>query len=204
MVIGLTGGISCGKTTVAKVFKDLGAYVIDVDSLGHYLLENDPEVYREIVRRFGTEILKDDGKIDRAKLGRIVFSDASALRTLNAIVHPPLIELTKSRVKWALEDGNDIVVIDAALLIELNLMDTVDLVILVCSDEEKQIERLVQKGLTKDEALSRVRAQLPTCEKVRFADFIIYNNGSLEELYNQSKEVWNKVVRSEKKRTTAQ
>ncbi len=194
MVVGLTGGIACGKTTIAKRFVELGAEVIDVDAIGHNLLKNDPSVYKKIVEEFGCDILNEKGEIDRSKLGQIVFSDYEKLKILNQIVHPPLIEITKEMIaKLIAEDKNRIVLVDAALLIELGLTYMVDKVILAYADENTQIQRLIQRGMSYEEAYKRINSQMPSSEKKHFADFIIYTDCSLEETIDQVDRVWNEI-----------
>jgi len=191
MVIGLTGGIACGKTTISKVLHELGAEIIDVDSLGHQLIKDEPLVYNKIIDRFGRGILDDKGEIDRSKLGVIVFNNQSDLKSLNEIVHPLLIELTKKKIG---SSKGKMVVVDAALLIELNLTSMVGHVILVSANEDTQLKRLLERGLSKEDALKRIRSQMSSKEKERFADFVIYNNGELEDAIRQVKLVWNNLL----------
>lgn len=194
MVIGLTGGIACGKTTIAKRFQELGAEIIDVDAIGHHLLKNDPSIYKRIVDEFGCSILNDKGEIDRSKLGRIVFSDYEKLKILNQIIHPPLIELTKEIIaRSKAENKNKIILVDAALLIELNLTYMVDKVILAYTDEDTQVQRLIQRGMSYEEAFKRIHSQMPSSEKMHFADFIIYTDCSLEETIRQVDNVWKEI-----------
>ena len=191
LVVGLTGGIACGKTTVAEIFKKFGAEVIDTDSLGHQLLKSDPSIREKLVSAFGNGILDGRGEIDRSKLGRLVFDNPDCLRILNEIIHPPIIELTNAEIKRKLSSGkNEVVVIDAALLIELNLMYMVDSVVLVCADEDTQVRRLIQRGLSQEDAQKRIRSQMPSHEKARFADFIIYTDGSMSDTIKQAEQVW--------------
>ena len=191
LVVGLTGGIACGKTTVANVFQSFGADVIDADSLGHQLLKRDPSVYEKLVATFGGCILNDKGEIDRSKLGRIVFDNPDYLRKLNELIHPPLIERIKVEIEQKLSSVEPrIIIVDAALLIELNLTYMVDSVVLVYADESVQMQRLMERGLPQAEARNRILSQKPSHEKERFADFIIYNNGSLSDTTRQAKCVW--------------
>jgi dephospho-CoA kinase len=191
LVVGLTGGIACGKTTVARVFQNFGADVIDADSLGHQLLKQDPSVYEKLVATFGGCILDDKGEIDRSKLGRIVFDNPDYLRTLNELIHPPLIERIKVEIEQKLSSvERRIIIVDAALLIELNLMYMVDLVVLVYADENVQMQRLMERGLSQAEAWNRIQSQKPFQEKALFADFIIHNNGTLSDTTKQAKHVW--------------
>jgi len=191
LVVGLTGSIACGKTTVAGIFQSLGADVIDADSLGHQLLKDDLSVKNKVVATFGRCILDDEGEIDRSKLGYIVFDNPDHLHMLNELVHPSLIERTKAEIERKLSSvEHKIIVVEIVLLIECNLMHMVDLVVLVYADEEIQMQRLMQRGLSRKDAQNRIRSQMPSHEKERFADFIIYNNGSLCDTTRRAKQVW--------------
>jgi dephospho-CoA kinase len=191
LVVGLTGGIACGKTTVAGIFQSLGADIIDADSLGHQLLKDDLSVKSKIVTTFGRCILDDEGEIDRSKLGRIVFDNPDHLHMLNELVHPPLIERAKAEIEQKLSSAEHrVIVVEIVLLIECNLMHMVDLVVLVYADEETQIQRLMQRGLSRRDAQNRIQSQMPFHEKERFADFIIYNNDSLCDTKRQARQVW--------------
>ena len=191
MVIGLTGGIACGKTTIAKIFQNLGAIIIDLDSMSHQLLKNDPLIYEKLLYSFGCGILNEKGEIDRKKLGRLVFDNPDYLNVLNRIVHPPLIQITLEKIKQELtQDKNRIVVLDAALLIECNLTDMVDSVVLAYADESTQLRRLKERGLSEDEARKRIQSQMPFKEKQYFADYIICTNGSLNDTIKQVEQIW--------------
>jgi dephospho-CoA kinase len=192
MVIGVTGGIACGKTTVSKVFQNLGATVIDLDSMGHQLLRDDPLVYERLVYSFGCGILNEKGEIDRKKLARLVFDNPDYLNALNSIVHPILIKRTAEMVKQEIaRDKFKTVVLDAVLLIECNMTGMVDSVVLVHADEYKQLQRLTKRGLSRDDSYKRIRSQMTFNEKKSFADYIIYTNGSLDNTTKQAKKVWN-------------
>lgn len=191
LIIGLTGGIACGKTTVARLFQNFGADVIDADSVGHSVLREDASVKKKLVATFGAGILDSKHEIDRSKLGRIVFDSPDQLQALSKIVHPPIIERIKADiVKKSSSAEKSIIVIDAALLLELDLTYMVDFVVLVYADENIQIQRLTQRGLSYEDARRRIKSQMPSHEKTRFADFIIHNNGSLSSTAKQAKEVW--------------
>ena len=193
MLIGLTGGICSGKTTIARVFEGLGAVIIDLDSLGHYILKNDPLVYEQLIYSFGAGILNEKKEIDRAKLGRLVFINPDYLNTLNSIIHPPIIRLADEKSKHELSKGR-VVVLDVPLLIECNMTGMVDSVVLVYASEDTQMQRLMKRGLSKEDALSRIRSQMPFDEKKAFADFIIDTNSSLYKANKRAKEVWKQLV----------
>ena len=196
LVAGLTGGIACGKTTVTRIFRSFGADAIDADALGHQVLKSDLSVKKKVVATFGRCILDDKGEIDRSKLGRIVFGNSALICKLNELVHPPIIERVKAEIEQKLLSAeHKIIVVEVALLIECNLIQMVDSVVLVYADEDVQMQRLIQRGLSHDDAQKRLRSQMPSHEKARFADFIIYNNGSLSDTTRQAKQVWETLTR---------
>jgi len=172
---GLTGGIASGKSTVAGMFADLGAKVIDADRLAHDLIRAPHPAYHEIVSHFGFEILDSQGEIDRKRLGVIVFRDPDKLRALNAIVHPRVIERTDHLAEaFLLQDAHAVVLVDAALLYEANLANRFEKIIVAWCRPEQQLERLIAKaGLTREEAERRIAAQIPAEEKRRRADYLI-------------------------------
>lgn len=195
LVIGLTGGIACGKTTVAKMFQSLGAYVVDADLVGHQILMDDANVKRHIIEAFGESILNDNGQIDRSKLGSIVFNNPDQLRLLNEIIHPPIIEAINAEVDKKLTSGEyKAIVLDVALLIECNMTHSVDYVVLVYANEDVQIQRLIQRGLLKKEAEKRILSQMPFEEKKHFADFVIYNDGTLSDTEKQVNRIWDELL----------
>jgi dephospho-CoA kinase len=179
----LTGGVACGKTTVARYFQELGARIIDADRIGHELLAPGLPTAQEVLRTFGEEILGPDGRIDRKKLGNRVFSDPEQLRLLNAIVHPQLIarlhELAAEELRL---NCQTVVIIDAALIFEWGLDKSLAKVIAAWCRPEQQLERLVAKtGMPRTQAEQRIRAQMPAEEKRRRADFVIDCSGTLEQ-----------------------
>lgn len=168
--MGLTGGIASGKSTVAARMRELGLTVLDADQLAHQLMEPGQAAYDEVVREFGRGVLGADGKIDRKKLGEIVFRDEAKRERLNAIVHPRVIAWREEQLKrMEEEDPNGIAVIEAALLVESGYYKKLDgLIVCVCSPQD-QIERLRARGLTEEEAKRRIKAQMPLEEKLRLA-----------------------------------
>jgi dephospho-CoA kinase len=184
--VGLTGGIACGKSTVASMLRDLDVTILDADPLVHELLESGQPVYEEVVREFGSEILTPDKKIDRAKLGAVVFADHKRLERLNQIVHPRVIDLI---TKWfgVLDrpDGPPVAIIEAALLIEAGYRGKLDRLIVVRCDQEQQLARLRARGLTEEQARQRITAQMPSDEKAKLADDVINSSGSLEHTQQQ-------------------
>ncbi len=195
MIIGLTGGIASGKTAIAKIFQDLGAVVINLDSLSHSLLKNDELVREKLVYSFGCGILDDKGEIDRQKLGRLVFDNPNYLDLLNSVIHPKVIRLSDELAKQELaKDRSKVVILDVPLLIECNMTDKVDLVVLVYTGKEKQIQRLIERGLSESEAIKRINSQMSFEEKRPFADFVINNEGSLEDTIKQVKDIWDHIT----------
>ncbi|MBI2848470.1 MAG: dephospho-CoA kinase [Chloroflexi bacterium] len=190
-VIGLTGGIGSGKSTVAQLLADLGAVVIDADKLGHEAFRPNTEAWREVVTAFGERIIGPGGEIDRRKLGEIVFKDPAALARLNQIMHPRMYEIAKSRIEESRRQGVKVVVLEAALLIEAKWTPLVDEVWVTIAPESRVLERLeMQRGLARGDTLSRIRSQLSQDERARHAAVVINNSGDLLQLVAKVKELW--------------
>lgn len=194
--IGLTGGIGTGKTEVSRVLRDLGAEVVNADAVAHETYEPGTQGWREIVREFGRDVLTADGRIDRKKLGAIVFEDGSRLGRLNAIVHPLTRDLLRERVRRLMEDGRKPVVVEVPLLIEAMGRDEqwaslVDEVWVVTAPEHLVVERLLERGGMDVEAImARVRVQLSQSERVPHADVVIENGGGLNDLRERVLAAW--------------
>lgn len=184
---GLTGGIASGKTTVAAMFAELGAKVIEADHLGHELIRSPLPAYHDIVRHFGFEVLDRQGEIDRKRLGAVVFSEPEKLRLLNSIVHPRVIERVEQlATAYLLQDSHAVVVVEAALHYEAGIADRFAKMIVAWCRPEQQLERLIAKtGLSREEAARRIAAQMPAKEKRRRADYVIDCSGTLEETRQQ-------------------
>jgi dephospho-CoA kinase len=199
-VIGLTGGIGSGKSTVASFLAGLGATVIDVDRVWHEALGADSELRQQIVDAFGSEILTPDGEIDRRKLGRIVFGNDEALAWLNGIMSPWMYKTVRDRLEDYRRWGVRVVVLELPLLVEVplslksgqpSLSDEVDEVWVVVAPEAVVLRRLESKsGLSQAEVLARIRSQLPSEEKVKQADVVIDTDCGLDELEARVKEAW--------------
>ena len=185
MVIGLTGGIASGKSAVAKILRDMGIYVIDADVVARQVVEPGQPAWREIVDHFGSAVLNEDGSINRPELGKIIFSDPEARQRLNQITHPRIRSIIIGQMKEALLSHN-LVVLEIPLLIEGGTAYPLNEIWVVCTDESNQLQRLQKRnGLTEEDALERIRAQMPLHEKAALADRVIYNNGNLAELEKQ-------------------
>jgi len=184
LLIGVTGSFGSGKTTVARMFESHGALRIDADAIAGSLLKPGNAVYRRLIRNFGKAILKKGRRqIDQRKLSGIVFSHRSLLRKLNRIMHPEVIRSIKKIVRTC---RNKIIILDAPLLIEAGLADFVDRLVVVKARRDRQIQRIRRKaGLSQDEILARIRAQMPLKNKVRLADFVIDNNASMVKTRKQ-------------------
>lgn len=189
-VIGLTGSIGSGKSTVAAILSENGAYIIDADKVGHELYYKRGPAWEALIAAFGDEVLDDDGNIDRSKLAAMVFRDNERLSILNAIVHPLIKQEVSRRLNNARQAGIRLAIVEAALLIEAGWHEMVDEVWLVTADEEVRLRRIMQRnGISADEARRRVQSQIPDAEKAKYADIIIANNGSIDDLKRKVEEV---------------
>jgi dephospho-CoA kinase len=194
---GLTGGIASGKSTAARMFQSLGARIVDADRVGHEMLRSTSPAHAELVQQFGPTILNATGEIDRARLGRVVFSDPAKLARLNAIVHPRIIaRVEELAAQHQAEDPSSVVMVDAALIFEAGIGSRFTKVIVVWCSPEEQIERLMAKaGITRAQAEQRIAMQMPADEKRRRADYVIDTSGSLEETRAQVENVWENLKR---------
>lgn len=197
LIAGITGGIACGKSTVSKMLEKLGAISIDVDAIGHKLLKKGNPEYDKIVEMFGENILDKSGEISRNELGKIVFSCPEKRKQLNLIMHPPMIKRTMRKARALAEsDSQAIVLLDSPLLIEADLHKSVDAVVVVICSESIQVKRIVNRSIKRgrklsvDEALTRIKSQMPIEEKVKYADFVMENNGDLDELKKKVERLW--------------
>jgi dephospho-CoA kinase len=205
--VGLTGSIAVGKSFVVSVLRELGCTTFDADKIAHSVMEPGREAYQDIVREFGQGVLAEDGRIDRAKLGAIVFADEARLKRLNQIVHPRVIaEQDRLLNEAEIANPNAIAVVDAALLIESGGYKRFDKLIVVFCDREVQIERLMRRNqITREEAERRIAAQMSSEEKRRYADYEIDTSGTFEETRRRVAEVYNQLrqVQQSKRRDTA-
>jgi dephospho-CoA kinase len=192
--LGLTGGIASGKSAVAGMLRALGFRVIDADALGHQVIELGTPAYREIVREFGAGVVGADGRIDRRKLGALVFADQAKLARLNAIVHPRVEEeMVRLFAEWEKSNVADAAFVEAALLVEAGYQKNLDGLVVAWCRPEQQIERLLARGLSEVEARRRIAAQMPAEEKLKFATVKIDCSGTLEETRRQVEELAKKL-----------
>jgi dephospho-CoA kinase len=184
--VGLTGGIATGKTTVASMLRERDVPVLDADPLGHALLEPGQAAYEEVVSAFGKDILDGCGNVSRAKLGALIFADAEKRTRLNQILHPRILQIVQ---KWfaALDEPNgpEFAVVEAALLVEANYTSNLDKLIVSWCGPKQQMERLLRRGLSQQEAQQRIASQMPPDEKRKRADIVIDCSGSFEDTERQ-------------------
>ena len=197
IIVGITGGIACGKTTVSELLAEKGAIPINADEIGHQLLKADSPVISELVDAFGQEILEESGDVSRKKLGAIVFNDKSAREQLNTTLHPLIIQRSRTLARQlVMENPSCVVLLDAPLLIEAGAYNSVDLIVVVTASPETQLQRILERSqvqnrpLSETEAQARIDAQMPVKEKVKYADVVIENEGALDELNKQVDALW--------------
>ena len=197
LIVGLTGGVASGKSIVSRILKEEGAYLIDADQIARELVQPRTPTWKELIKVFGKEILQKDGSIHRKKLAAKVFSDPEQRNLLNRILHPRIKKEMGRRLKAiGQKDPEAIVVIDAPLLIETGDHREMDKIIVVISTEEQQIERLkARQGVNQEEAQRIIASQIATEEKLKVADFVIRNEGSLEETVRRARGVFQELKR---------
>jgi dephospho-CoA kinase len=191
ILIGLTGNIASGKSEVARMLAERGATLIDADVLSREAVEPDTQALKDIVKRWGKDVLKSDGSLDRGALRQIVFADQNELDALNRIVHPGVTRLRDREIAKARERGDDLVVCVIPLLFERNLVDEFDSIVLVDAPRPLRLERLVRtRGLDETDAMNMIVSQMPAELKRARADYVIENNGSLKDLERDIDELW--------------
>lgn len=196
LLVGLTGNIAAGKSTVARRFAERGATVIDADVLARQAVEPGSPAYTQIVRRWGSDVLAPDGVLDRAALREHVFSDELQLEELNRIIHPEVLRMRDRQVAEARERGDRIVVCDIPLLFERRLTEEFDRIVLVDAPRELRLERLVRdRGLHEAEAMKMIAAQMPAELKRARADYVIDNTGTRADAERAADDVWGSLVR---------
>lgn len=193
-LVGLTGGIASGKSTVAKILESLGAAIVNADTLSREVVEPGREAWQEIVAAFGAEVLQPDQGLDRQKLRTIIFNNPEARRKIESIIHPRVRALAEQKIRDHTAAAYDVVVYEVPLLFEGNLHEWLRPVILVACDVDTQLQRLQQRdGLDRAQAQKHIDAQMSLTEKRRLADYVIENNGSLDELNRQVAAVLEKI-----------
>jgi dephospho-CoA kinase len=192
-IIGLTGNIATGKSTILHYLRGKGAFVIDADRLAHQAMQPGGLAYARVAEAFGSEIVRTDGTIDRPALGRLVFGDPNALRRLEGLVHPAVFELAKQELA---QTDAKLVVVEAIKLLESQRLVTLCQEIwVVTADPQVQLQRLIkQRGMPEAEAQQRMAAQSPQDEKVKHATRVLANNGSTAALYAQLDTIWNEIA----------
>lgn len=201
--VGLTGGIACGKSTVAKMLVDCGAHLIDFDLLAHNVQEPGKPAWQKVVDFFGRNILLPDGKIDRIKLGNIVFADPDKIRQLNEIVHPFVYQEWGKRLeKIVRKENHAIVLSDVPLLFEGKKQHLFDLTLLILVEPEEQIRRLMARNhISREEAQKRLNSQMPIAKKKELADRVIDNRGSMAATGKLVKKIWRELMSLEKRKS---
>lgn len=186
LIIGLTGSIATGKSTISAMFEELNIKVLDSDKIARDVVEPGKDAYNNIIKVFGKSILHEDGTLNRKSLGTIVFNDKNKLKQLNQIVHPAIRSEMNRKKDEYIQAKEQCIVLDIPLLFENKLTHLVDKILLVYVDEDVQLNRLMDRDKsTKEEALSRINAQIPISEKIEKSDEVIDNNGTIEQSYDQ-------------------
>lgn len=193
-VIGLTGGIASGKSTISGILRGLGAEVVDVDLVGRAVVSKGCPAYNKIIESFGSSILMADGEINRKELGNIVFSAPEKLQLLNEITHPAIIEQVNGMIEDCKQQNKKAVVVDAAILIEMGLHRYVDSVWLVMVDCKTQLSRVMERDhLSMQDAQNRINAQMSNEERKAYADVVIDNSQPIDAVKNVVKELWTNI-----------
>jgi dephospho-CoA kinase len=195
--VGLTGNIASGKSEIAKMLADRGATVIDADLLAREAVQPETQALKDIIKRWGKDVLKKDGSLDRAALRQIVFADQSELDALNRIVHPGVTRLRDREIALARERGDPIVICVIPLLFERNIVDEFDAIVLVDAPRPLRLERMVaSRGMEATDAMNMIASQMPAELKRARADYVIENNGSLQDLERDVDALWSSLQRN--------
>ncbi|GGF06313.1 dephospho-CoA kinase [Halobacillus andaensis] len=201
IIIGLTGSIATGKSTISKMFDSFNIPVVDADVISREVVEIGRPAYQQIVDCFGEKVLHEDRTLNRKQLGSIIFKDETKRKQLNEIVHPEVRKQMLEQRDGYLNEGNKAVVLDIPLLFESDLAHFADRTLVVYVDEETQLKRLMDRdGSSKEDALERIRSQIPIQEKAERADEVIDNSGTIEESFQQLKRIlteWNVLKKSD-------
>jgi dephospho-CoA kinase len=196
LLVGLTGGMGSGKTLAASFFKELGAFVLDADLICRKLVEPEQPAYKEISKNFGKEVFTDSGNLDRKRLANIIFKNPQKKEILEGILHPKVFEIEELQYEAIRNEYlNAVVIVDAALLIESGNYKKMDKVIVVNSDKKNQIDRIIARSqMSQDEVITRINNQMPSEEKVRYADFILENSLDKDSLRSKVIDIYEKLV----------
>lgn len=195
IVVGVTGGIGSGKSTVVRVWERLGARALDLDRVAWAVLSR-PEIRESVLYAFGPDVLGDDGEVDRKRLAARAFADAESAEQLNAILHPPIIAEAERWIAAERRAGiAHVIVIEASLILESGRKDLFDAIVLVVGDSAGRLARLAAKGMTERDAEARMRLQWPDEEKRRHADFVIENDGAIADVERAARELYGTIVR---------
>lgn len=195
LVVGLTGGIASGKSTVSLLLKKKGAVIIDADEIAKQIMQPGEPAWIKVVNHFGQQIINEKQDIDRRKLADIVFSDKKQLELLNSFTHPEILKEIKERLQCYKMSQKKVIVLDAALLMEVGLHKIVDEVWVVAVDEKVQLDRLMfrEKNLDVKQAMDRIKSQMPLKEKLKYAHRVIDNSGSIEDTKIQVDKIWREI-----------
>lgn len=196
IVVALTGGIACGKSEVAKVLQGEGAEVLDTDTLAHEMMEPGTSLHRQVVEAFGADYVQANGRINRDKLGELVFGNRASLRVLNNIVHPPLMRSVRAWAKTVRDEGRTGVVV-VPLLHEIGETSGWDSILCVAASVPLVIARLAERGLDTEASRQRLESQMPAVEKAARSDYVICNEGTLESLEEMTLTVWKRITSKE-------
>ncbi|GAB4176708.1 MAG: dephospho-CoA kinase [Calditrichia bacterium] len=204
IVVAVTGGMGCGQTTVASFFKKFGAYVVNADEMAKKAIDRNDELRKKLKQTFGSRIFHRNGKLNRKKLASMVFQDESKLTKLNKLVHPHMVENIIEEIEKARESGKyKIIMVDAALIYEINIENMFDAVIVVASYMKNRIERIMKRdGHSRKHILDRISKQIPIEDKMKWADYIIENNKDLKALEEKSRIVWDELLKLVEKKKT--
>ena len=196
LVVGLTGGIASGKSTISKYLASHGAKIIDADKIARDIVEPGKEAWKKIKSSFGSAVFNEDQTLNRAKLGKIIFEYPEQRQVLNAIIHPEVIAETQRLIDTYKRDKTiPLIVVDAPLLIEAKMTPLVDEVWVINISKEKQIERVMERdNITKEEAEQRIASQMPTEEKIKYAHRLIDTNINKEETFKEVSKLWEEIV----------
>jgi dephospho-CoA kinase len=201
LLIAITGGTGCGQTTAAKYFEKFGAKVIHADKLARQVLERDREVRSLIRKELGNQYFYRNGRVNRKLLGEAVFKDERKLQILNSIIHPKLVEKLIDEIEIARESGKyPMIVVDAALVYETQMEHLFDAIVVISSSQKLRIERLVSRDkISKELARERIDKQISIRDKITWADYVIHNNRTLQELERRCRNVYQKILKDQKK-----